>query len=109
MKTKINELELLDRAKTMVAKGYNLQQSLNQSSMIELLQFKLMNGTAHFIYKKKNNELREAFGTLLSKVVTNNINGNGEPKRFYNCQAYFDIESQAWRSFKYENLVTILN
>ena len=109
MKTEINQLAVLDRAKTMVLKGYNLQQSLNQSSMIEILQFQLMNGTAHFVFKKKNGEWREAFGTLLNKVVTNNINGNGESKSTYNCQAYFDVEEQAWRSFKYENLVTILN
>jgi hypothetical protein len=109
MKTTINQLEVLERAKTMVLKGYDLNQSLTTSSMIELLQIQLMNGTSHFIYKKKNGELREAFGTLLPKVVTNNINGYGEPRRYYNCQAYFDIESQEWRSFKYENLLTILN
>jgi hypothetical protein len=109
MKTSVNQLAVLERATTMVKKGYDLVESLNKSSMIELLQFQLMNGTSHFIYQKKNGELREAFGTLLSKVVTKNINGYGEPKRYYNCQAYFDIESQEWRSFKYENLVTILN
>jgi len=109
MKTTINQLAVLERAKTMVIKGYNLNQSLTTSSMIELLQIQLMNGTAHFIYRKKDGELREAFGTLLPKVVTNNINGCGEPRSYYNCQAYFDIESQGWRSLKYENLVTILN
>jgi len=109
MKTKVNELEVLSRATTMVKKGYNLEQSLRTSSMIELLQFQLMNGTSHFIYKKKDGSMREAFGTLLPKVVTNNINGCGEPRSYYNCQAYYDIESQSWRSFRYENLVTILN
>jgi hypothetical protein len=57
MKSKINEIALLDRAKTMILKGYNLEQSLNTSTMVELLQFKLLNGTAHFIYKKKNGDL----------------------------------------------------
>jgi hypothetical protein len=109
MKATINQLEILDRAKTMVIKGYDLNQSLRTSSMIELLQIQLMNGTSHFIYRKKNGELREAWGTLLEKVVERNINGFGESRRYYNCQAYFDIETQAWRSFKYENLVTILN
>lgn len=109
MKTTINQLAVLDRAKAMVLKGYNLEQSLTTSSMIELLQMKLVNGTVHFIYKKKNGELREAFGTLLDKVVERNINGFGEPRRYFNCQAYFDIEEQQWRSFRYENLITILN
>ncbi len=109
MKATINQLSILDRAKVMVLKGYNLNQSLNTSSLVELLQMKLMNGTAHFIYMKKNGELREAFGTLLDKVVINNVVGFGEPRRHFNCQAYFDIEEQAWRSFRYENLITILN
>ena len=108
MKTTINQIAVLDRAKAMVIKGIELNQSLVISASIELLQAKLMNGTAHFLYKKKNGELREAFGTLLNKVVTNNVNGWGESRKLYNCQAYFDIEEQAWRSFKYENLVTIL-
>jgi len=109
MKTTINHLAVLDRAKTMVLKGYNLNDSLTTSSMIELLQFRMMNGVAHFLYRKKDGTIRVAWGTLLEKVVANNINGYGEPKRYYNCQAYFDIESQSWRSFKYENLIIILD
>lgn len=108
MKTTINQLAVLDRAKTMVLKGYNLNDSLTTSSMIEFLQLKMMNGVAHFLYKKKDGTIRDAWGTLLEKVVVNNINGYGEPRRYYNCQAYFDIESQSWKSFRYENLVAIL-
>ena len=109
MKTTVNQLEVLNRAKTMVIKGYDLQQSLNISAAIEVLQAKLVNGTACFLYKKKDGTIRKAFGTLLEKVVTNNIVGNGTPRSYYNCQSYFDIEAQAFRSFKYENLVAILN
>lgn len=92
----------------MVLKGYALEQTLKVSSMIELLQYKLMNGSAHFLYRRKDGSVREAYGTLLEKVVRNNTSGYGEPRRYYGCQAYFDIEEQAWRSFRYENLITIL-
>lgn len=109
MKTTINSLQLLNRATNMVIKGYDLNQSLQTSALIEVLQFKLMNGTAHFLYRKKDGTIRETWGTLLEKVVLNNVNGYGEPRRYYNCQAYFDIETQSWRSFKYENLITILD
>lgn len=109
MKTTINQLAVLDRAKTMVLKGYNLNDSSTTSSMIELLQLKMMNGVTHFLYKKKDGAIREAWGTLLEKVVVNNINGYGEPRGYYNCQACFDIESQYFRSFRYEYLITILN
>lgn len=108
MKATINSLQLLNRATNMVLAGYDLNQSLQTSTLIEALQLQLMNGTVHFLYRKKNGTIREAWGTLLEKVVTNNINGYGEPRRYYNCQAYFDIEEQAWRSFRYENLITIL-
>ena len=109
MKTTINELALLNRATNMVLKGYNLNQSLQTSLLIESLQCKLTNGTAHFVYRKTNGELREAWGTLLDKVVTNNTNGRGYPRKLDGLQAYFDIEEQEWRSFRYENLITILN
>lgn len=109
MKTTINQLAILDRAKTMVIKGYNLNDSLTTSSMIELLQLKMMNGVTHFLYRKKDGTIREAWGTLLERVVVNNINGYGDSRRYYNCQAYFDIEAQSWRSFKYENLISILD
>jgi len=108
MKTTINQLAILDRATTMVKKGYDLTQSLCASAAIEALQFRLMNGTAHFLYRKADGTIREAFGTLLEKICENNINGWGIPKKHFNCQAYFDIEEQAWRSFKYENLIAIL-
>ncbi|MBB4037653.1 hypothetical protein GGR21_003574 [Dysgonomonas hofstadii] len=108
MKTAINNLALLNRASNMVLSGYNLTQSLQISVLIEVLQFKLINGTAHFIYRKANGELREAFGTLLTKTVERNINGRGYPRKLDGLQAYFDIVEQEWRSFRYENLITIL-
>lgn len=108
MKTTINQLSVLDRAKTMVLKGYDLSQSLQTSILIEALQFKLVHGTAHFIYRKTNGQLREVWGTLLSKTIERNINGRGYPRKLDGLQAYFDIEEQEWRSFRYENLVAIL-
>lgn len=108
MKTTINNLALLNRATNMVLSGYDLNQSLQTSVQIEKLQFRLMNGTAHFIYRKTNGELREAFGTLLPRTIERNINGRGCPRKLDGLQAYFDIEEQEWRSFRYENLITIL-
>lgn len=108
MKTTINNLALLNRVTNMVINGYDITQSLQTSALIEALQFRLMNGTAHFIYRKANGELREAFGTLLERVADRNINGRGYPRKLDGLQAYFDIEEQEWRSFRYENLITIL-
>ena len=109
MKATVNQLAVLDRARNMVLKGYNLNKSLQTSMGIESLQIQLMNGTAHFLFRKKDGSIREAFGTLLEKVVERNTNGLGYPKKYDGLQAYFDIEEQAWRSFRYANLITILN
>ncbi len=108
MKNTINNLALLNRTTNIVINGYDLTQSLQVSVLIENLQFKLINGTAHFIYRKTNGELREAFGTLLERVANRNINGRGYPRKLDGLQAYFDIELQEFRSFRYENLITIL-
>ncbi|MDR0331845.1 MAG: SH3 beta-barrel fold-containing protein [Dysgonamonadaceae bacterium] len=109
MKSTVNQLEVLNRATAMVKKGYDLNQSLNTSAMIELLQLQLMNGCAKFLYLKKDGTIRQAYGTLLEKVVEKNINGFGYSKKYDGLQAYYDVEEQAWRSFRYENLITILN
>jgi len=108
MKTTNNNLAFLNRATNMVLKGYDLNQSLQTSALIEALQFQLVNGTAYFLYRKKDGSIREAFGTLLEKVVDRNTNGFGVARKYYGCQAYFDIELQEWRSFRYENLIAIL-
>lgn len=52
--------------------------------------------------------MRKAYGTLLERVADRNISGRGYPRKLYGLQAYFDIEEQEWRSFRYENLITIL-
>ena len=109
MKATMNELAVLDRTRSMVIRGYNLGQSLQTSLGIEGLQFQLMNGTAHFLYRKKDGSIREAFGTLLEKVVERNTNGLGYPKKYDGLVAYFDIEEQGWRSFRFENYITTLN
>lgn len=108
MKTTVNNLQLLNRATNMVIKGYDLTQSLQTSVLIEALQFKLVNGTAHFLYRKKDGSIRQAFGTLLERVADRNINGRGYHRKLDGLQAYFDIEEQEWRSFRYENLIAIL-
>lgn len=108
MKTTVNELAVLYRATTMVKKGLGLGNALETSALIEKLQFRLMNGTVEFCFLKKDGSTRHAFGTLLEKPVVRNIIGTGTPRSNYNLQAYYDVEEQAWRSFKYENLIAII-
>lgn len=73
----------------------------------ELLNTRSMIG---FTYKKKNGEVRHAFGTKnleVIKVVDENAipSGNGTHKE--GVVSYFDLDKNAWRSFKEDSLVDI--
>ena len=76
--------------------------------MIQNLKEKLRSGVAHFLYQKKNGELREAWGTTNASLAKKYTNGKGIYREYYKTTAYFDIEKGEWRSFRWENIVSIL-
>lgn len=78
-----------------------------KAMMIESLKEKLRNGVAHFIFIKKNGEVREAFGTTNAAVARKYTNGNGCSRELYSTTAYFDIEKGAWRSLRWESIVKV--
>ena len=79
-----------------------------KAMMIDSLKKQMRNGIAHFVYVKRDGTLREAWGTLNSSLVEKNINGRGISRERYATSAYFDVEAAAWRSFRWENLVSVL-
>ncbi|MCD7938193.1 MAG: SH3 beta-barrel fold-containing protein [Tannerellaceae bacterium] len=56
-----------------------------------------------FAYEKANGALRRARGTL--KNIDGMVKGTG--KENYKSICYFDVDAQAFRSFKVENLITM--
>lgn len=78
-----------------------------KAMMIQELKNKLNNGVAHFLYTKKNGEIREAWGTTNPTLATKYTNGRGCSREMYATTAYFDIEKSAWRSFRWENIVKV--
>ena len=78
-----------------------------KAMMIETLKEKLRNGVAHFIFIKKNGEVREAFGTTNAAVAAKYTNGNGISREYFKTTAFFDIEKGEWRSFRWESLVKV--
>ena len=78
-----------------------------KAMMIQNLKEKLRNGVAHFIFIKKNGEIREAFGTTNSSVASKYTNGNGISREYFKTTAYFDIEKGEWRSFRWESIVKV--
>ena len=78
-----------------------------KAMMIESLKEKLRNGVAHFLYIKKNGEVREAWGTTNAALAHKYTNGNGVSREFFKTTAYFDVEKSSWRSFRWESIVKV--
>lgn len=62
----------------------------------------------HFIYKKANGEIREAFGTLNAAICGKHINGRGKSPENWGCCCYWDMEKGGFRSFRWANLIAVL-
>ncbi len=85
----------------------NEPMALMKASMIALLKEKMKNGVAHFIFTKKDGTLREAWGTISNKLMSDKIEGTGIPREQVNCIAYWDVEKGAFRSLRFETLVKV--
>lgn len=95
------------RMNVIAERTQNLLVAGAKAMMIEQLKEKLRNGVAHFIFIKKDGEVREAFGTTNAAVAAKYTNGNGISREYFKTTAYFDIEKGEWRSFRWESLVKI--
>ena len=95
------------RMNVIAQRTQNLLVAGAKAMMIENLKVKLRNGVAHFIFVKKNGEVREAFGTTNAAVATKYTNGNGISREYFKTTAYFDIEKGEWRSFRWESIVKV--
>lgn len=95
------------RMNLIAQRTQNLLVAGAKAMMIETLKEKLRNGVAHFIFIKKNGEIREAFGTTNAAVAAKYTNGNGISREYFKTTAYFDIEKGEWRSFRWESIVKV--
>ena len=85
--------------------------SITKSQELEVLRKRMMRGeVVRFCYLKADGiTLRVAVGTLQEDSVEANINGRGLPKRLYGQFAYLDTQRLAWRSFKIQNFIGIID
>ena len=95
------------RMNVIAQRTQNLLIAGAKSIMIQQLKEQLRNGVAHFLYIKKNGEVREAWGTTNATLANKYTNGNGISREFFKTTAYFDIEKSAWRSFRWESIVKV--
>ena len=95
------------RMNVIAERTQNILMAGAKAMMIEALKEKLRYGVAHFIFIKKNGEVREAFGTTNAAVAAKYTNGNGISREYFKTTAYFDIEKGEWRSFRWESIVKV--
>ena len=77
--------------------------------MIEEVKRQMRNGVCHFIYKKANGQLREAFGTLDRNILNATLKGDTRSPEDWGCCYYHDCIKGAARSFRWQNLVAVLS
>lgn len=95
------------RANVIAKRTGSLEMGIAKAMLIEQLKQKLTNGVAHFIFQKKNGELREMFATTCKPLIEKHINGRGVSRECYATTAVFDVEKGAWRSFRWESLIKV--
>lgn len=95
------------RMNVIAQRTQNLLVAGAKAILIEQLKEKLRVGVAHFIFIKKNGEVREAFGTTNAAVAAKYTNGNGISREYFKTTAFFDIEKGEWRSFRWESIVKV--
>lgn len=78
-----------------------------KAMMIAGLKKQMMNGVAHFVYMKKDGTIREAWGTTCGTLVAKHTTGTGITRELYKTTAYYDIERGSWRSFRWENIISV--
>ncbi len=95
------------RASVIAARTKDTVMGIIKAEMINTLKAKMQNGVAHFIFMKKNGQLREAWGTTAHSLMKAKINGNGYDRDSVKCVAFFDVERGEFRSLRFENLVKV--
>lgn len=95
------------RAKVIANRTNSIDNGIVKAAMINELKSKMANGIAHFIFVKKNGELREAWGTTMSNIAKAKTNGRGVSRENYHTTPFFCVESGEWRSFRWETLIKV--
>lgn len=63
-------------------------------------------GVIAFAYKKVDGSIRNAYGTLIDLPAGITNGGKKMTKPSYKTLSYFDVEKNAFRCFKIENLIS---
>ena len=113
MKQTVTAVALKDmtvvRANVIAERTGSLEMGIAKSLLIEQLKEKMKVSVQHFLFQKKNGELREMFATTCKPLIERHVNGRGVSRELYATTAVFDVEKGAWRSFRWESLIKVFD
>jgi hypothetical protein len=75
----------------------------------EVLKNRLFSEVVTFEFQKIDGSIRKAIGTLKSEHLPQISNSSREKKPNDQVQVFFDMEKFAWRSFRKDTLIRILD
>ena len=107
--TATNDALVAAHIKVITAKTGSALMGTSKALLIEEAKRQMRNGVCHFIYLKKNGEVREAMGTLSKPVLNATLKGTGESPETWGCCYYHDVIKGAARSFRWSNLLAVLS
>ena len=96
--------EVFQRAYRLTLTGKSFSESLKQSWAIYRLQKQMRTTIVEFRFRKVDGTLRQAYGTLMEKVINPLIKGTGH-KHSPTLVTYYDTQKAEFRCFKEENLI----
>lgn len=107
----INTKNIIENsARVMALKNTDAVSALSKGMGLEALKKRMMRGeVVRFAYQKLDKSIRIAVGTLQAQAVKANVVGTGLPKHLYGMFAYLDMEKMAWRGFKEELFIGIID
>jgi len=108
--TATNNALIARHIETISRKTGSALMGMSKALLIEEAKRQMRNGVCHFIYLKKNGEVREAMGTLDRSVLHATLKGTGtaSPEE-WGCCYYHDVIKGAARSFRWQNLLAVLS
>ena len=86
--------------------GLSLSEALKKAWQNFKLRVKMNTGIVKFYFKKIDGSVREAYGTLSSRVIPSAA-GTDNRKKNDTVQCYYDTEKESWRCYKKLNLLSI--
>lgn len=108
MKQQINRSEVLTLAHQIRRQNQFLTwgQCQSQAWQVVRLRAALRAGATRFTFQKQDGEVREAFGTLNPALFQYEHKGS-ERAESLTAIRYFDLDKNAWRSFRAERILKV--